>query len=770
MDPGHGGLIKEPNVNDVLSGRGGRINSHPGNIQFRALVHQYKHTYLSKATKKLDKVKIADRIVQGIRNMDPSGRFLKEDSKTHQWIEIGDEKARKKAGQAMRERADETRKELKTNEFLDFPGMNRIINTDRNPNHNPNQGFAGDGGIINTNPNPNQGFSVDGGNGQNPYYNPGRGQHNGHQQFDNCNDNNGSAGFQQQQGGVAYSAYPGNNFDGQPQQFGIHSPHQLDHLQSTRRQHASILKGNAVAFDAEFHKLRNSDSTGSRVHSLATSGVSSMNRSSDSSMMSMLSSGVLSQNELIHFALLQQQQSGQMAPLHETVEWNDTWDQTSNRPSQEIQQQHQQQQQQQQQQQNGMMGGGAHLAAVESLNNSLPGGASVYSRGSSGMQDSDRRRMFQQNREQSQTYLSSNVKTSDVNGNHNFRTSQLTNASLGTLGSMSMEPVHMPSMGIGSTNTLPMNAANENTCNTQINASEDIKAQLQRVANMQHRMSGMGLDPLLISDNSLMNMLAEAAANSESLDSAFGVKSSIEPESQVGAPGTSTGSVPCEASLAVPGYGNVHVNPASVNHDPVASVPTAADAIAGVSPNNASTLNHLKANINANDDGNSYLNADPSSAPVTSMGMQSSSNAQSQNPCVLPDSRGVQWQPGYCPPPYNTMQSTREFDPIPLGSVSNDVSSPLSNDEVDCEEMKAPPKRGVSRGISGLSTKSDASMGDASWLNQVRNLASLRNMGDDSRGDDSRFRLFSENSTRYASKLCRRIISIRNSFYSREGQ
>lgn len=111
IQPGHGGLIKTPGSNDVLNGRGGRINSHRGNVQFRQLVNRYKHTYL--ASKKLDKVKIANKIVQFVRGMNPPGRFLMEDPSSGDWVEIGDDKARKKAGQAMREKSDETRKEMK---------------------------------------------------------------------------------------------------------------------------------------------------------------------------------------------------------------------------------------------------------------------------------------------------------------------------------------------------------------------------------------------------------------------------------------------------------------------------------------------------------------------------------------------------------------------------------------------------------------------------------------------------------------------------------
>ena len=104
----YGGIVTEPNMNDVLSGRGGRINAHPGNVQYRGLVKHYRVIYMSPVTKKLDKAKIAANIVTIVRNMNPPGRFLKEENGA--WVEIGDERATKKAGQAMREKEPETKK------------------------------------------------------------------------------------------------------------------------------------------------------------------------------------------------------------------------------------------------------------------------------------------------------------------------------------------------------------------------------------------------------------------------------------------------------------------------------------------------------------------------------------------------------------------------------------------------------------------------------------------------------------------------------------
>jgi hypothetical protein len=106
------GPIVEPNENDVLCGRGGRINSHGGNIQFRDVITAKKKEYLAPTTKKLEKAHIAASIVNDIRGMDPQGRFLKEDRDTGLWFDIGDAKAIKKTGQALREDAPDIRHEV----------------------------------------------------------------------------------------------------------------------------------------------------------------------------------------------------------------------------------------------------------------------------------------------------------------------------------------------------------------------------------------------------------------------------------------------------------------------------------------------------------------------------------------------------------------------------------------------------------------------------------------------------------------------------------
>lgn len=99
-------------VNDVLCGRGGGTNVHPGNRRFRDLVNANRRAYLK--AKKNDKPTISRSIVQAIRQM--NGRFLKKDDAKDLWFEIGDDSAREKTSQALRQRAPEMRKILHEDE------------------------------------------------------------------------------------------------------------------------------------------------------------------------------------------------------------------------------------------------------------------------------------------------------------------------------------------------------------------------------------------------------------------------------------------------------------------------------------------------------------------------------------------------------------------------------------------------------------------------------------------------------------------------------
>jgi len=92
--------------NDVLCGRGGESNHHPGNQQYRKLVKAFQPLYI--ASKRRFKPKIAQCIVYTVRSL--GGRFLKKtDPRGSHFEDVGNVKAREKTSQALREGAPELR-------------------------------------------------------------------------------------------------------------------------------------------------------------------------------------------------------------------------------------------------------------------------------------------------------------------------------------------------------------------------------------------------------------------------------------------------------------------------------------------------------------------------------------------------------------------------------------------------------------------------------------------------------------------------------------
>jgi len=92
--------IVEPRDQDVLFGRGGRTNHHPGNKRFRQLVEDHRQAYRQLQGNKL-KQKIALDIVNLIYG--ENGRFLKLNSSNNMWQDVGKKAARGKTSQALRE-------------------------------------------------------------------------------------------------------------------------------------------------------------------------------------------------------------------------------------------------------------------------------------------------------------------------------------------------------------------------------------------------------------------------------------------------------------------------------------------------------------------------------------------------------------------------------------------------------------------------------------------------------------------------------------------
>ena len=82
--------IRTPHPHDVLSGRGGGINGHAGNIQFREFVSVRKTDY-NLAPSKVEKARVAQEVIALVRAQDPPGRFLQKDTSAgigNWWVEL----------------------------------------------------------------------------------------------------------------------------------------------------------------------------------------------------------------------------------------------------------------------------------------------------------------------------------------------------------------------------------------------------------------------------------------------------------------------------------------------------------------------------------------------------------------------------------------------------------------------------------------------------------------------------------------------------------
>merc|ERR1712232_96549 len=105
----------KPSHNDVLLGRGASTNNHPGNKYFRNVVKQHQDGYLV-AKNNFEKYITTMEILKNIRSLDPPGRFILQDTTSKLWSDVGDDKARRKISQALRENATELRKNCESDD------------------------------------------------------------------------------------------------------------------------------------------------------------------------------------------------------------------------------------------------------------------------------------------------------------------------------------------------------------------------------------------------------------------------------------------------------------------------------------------------------------------------------------------------------------------------------------------------------------------------------------------------------------------------------
>lgn len=95
-----GDTENKPKEADVLCGRGGKVNKHPGNIVYRKVV-EYNKSYYQSVHKK-HRILVSQSIVKAILNY--GGRFMGQ--KGHEWSPICFKKAVQKTSQALRERSN----------------------------------------------------------------------------------------------------------------------------------------------------------------------------------------------------------------------------------------------------------------------------------------------------------------------------------------------------------------------------------------------------------------------------------------------------------------------------------------------------------------------------------------------------------------------------------------------------------------------------------------------------------------------------------------
>ncbi len=90
----------KPKDADVLCGRGGKVNKHPGNIVYRKVV-EYNKSYYQSVHKK-HRILVSQSIVRAILNY--GGRFMGQKGK--EWTPICFKRAVQKTSQALRERSN----------------------------------------------------------------------------------------------------------------------------------------------------------------------------------------------------------------------------------------------------------------------------------------------------------------------------------------------------------------------------------------------------------------------------------------------------------------------------------------------------------------------------------------------------------------------------------------------------------------------------------------------------------------------------------------
>jgi hypothetical protein len=106
--------IDEYRHSDILFGRGGRSNHHPGNKIYRDIVTDRQPYYRN--CDKNEKTKVAQAVVDMIHG-DHKGRFLELDKEANRWYVVPNIVSRRKVGQALRENNTEEARAAKREKY-----------------------------------------------------------------------------------------------------------------------------------------------------------------------------------------------------------------------------------------------------------------------------------------------------------------------------------------------------------------------------------------------------------------------------------------------------------------------------------------------------------------------------------------------------------------------------------------------------------------------------------------------------------------------------
>ena len=100
--------VKESDLtdSDVVGGKGNGAANRPGNIFYTRLFKAQQSEYQSKSPENTakNKKRIAQNIINTIKQQDPPGRFLKESKAAFVWTVMNEKKIMEKVMQALREK------------------------------------------------------------------------------------------------------------------------------------------------------------------------------------------------------------------------------------------------------------------------------------------------------------------------------------------------------------------------------------------------------------------------------------------------------------------------------------------------------------------------------------------------------------------------------------------------------------------------------------------------------------------------------------------